>query len=818
MAEIRSYFPAWRVFIFGVDVTEDVTRCIVNYTGSESRAPSTAEIELVNGGTRGQLLGAGTESPTSPSYTNDRYIITEQDIATLYGIEDQLENIRFASVKDVLEELNREGPPPTPEASTTPPLPTLAESLAIIRPDLATGNPLDDATIALGLGVNELQFRLEAQRRSVAYNTARELTQARKDQKVQTRIAARIDQIDRIVRERIRSTILDPVKLRVLDRKFNIRQQINAQSNLVDTFDSTMVAGIPQLTGQVLRYPFQTGDSIFHTNDAVRIFWRDPTTTDRWFHMFAGFISDYVDSVDADNQRIIRFRVEDASRILRYARITTNPGILDIDDVAVVTDAETRTFFNDGFSGLTLPEFLFTVVFGADKAGTGGQTGTNDVEGVRAFSNIRFGVNGETASTLLEDAVGSYNFERSFIAVFGPRDQETESEASQLPLEIPNAVISNLAQYQALVDHQVYFSDLDNMSLQDPASQARVARLRNDVRKRSDGTFINEDIVKVIGENPELFPVDFGRLIFLIPGSLGPAANQDLLLRDIIGVNTQTTWRTRLALIYDVVERLDFQFYASPRGDLICEMPLYDFEPDDFGNDSIDLTNFLSLSTTNITFDAGTDRERGPFGPAYRVAKRDTLSWERTFIDENVRTQMVGIYSLIQGFAELPTSLDIGQVAPVNLYGLMPQFGVRSEFIEPQGIIANENAARIYANVKLNQINSNAKQANVQVLPRVQLGFPNRPMEFEERTFVATTRAISHSLVWGLQGDMTTDLDLKYVRAWSGQVTSDPLPGVEGPQPPRPVYEPIGGFASQPLNYALRFGLRDPSIRSTREN
>jgi hypothetical protein len=814
VAEVRTYFPAWRVFIFGVDVTEDITRCIINYTGSESRAPSTAEVTLVNGGTRGQLQGRDTESPQAPSFNTDRYIMTERDIATLYGIEDELPAIRFPDLKDVLQEVLTEDRSVDIDFGPQPVLPTLLEAAATLSPELLTGDPaLDEPAIQQQLqtsGQTELEYRREALRQSIALNTARERTEARTQNILETRVAARSAQLDRIVRERIEASIEDPVKRRVLLAKFNVRQELaNFQPNLVDPFNSQSIAGLQQLNGQVLRYPFHTGDSIFHSNDQVRIFWRDPTDAARWYHMFAGFVSDYSDVVDENDQRLVRIRFEDASRILRYARLTTNPGILDIEAAAVASDAITRTFFNDGFADLNLPQFLFTVIFGAERAGTTGETGTEDVRGVRTFANLRYSVNGQSESTLLEDAVGSYNFDRSFVAVFGPLDDGvTNTERDELVrANLPATTVDSLAQYQALVDHRVYVSDLTNMSLPEPDVQTEVETLRGDIRKRADGTFVTEDIVRVIGENPHLFPVDFGRLCFLVPGSLGPATNQKLLLNDIIGVNTQTTWRTRLSLIYDVVERLDFQFYCSPKGDLICEMPLYDFEPDDFGNESLNLEQFLGLGRGNIQFDVGTDRERGPFGPQLRVAKRDTISWERQFIDENVRTQMLGVWSLIPEFAGLPASETVGNFAPVNLYGLIPQFGVRSETIDPMGIISNENAARVYANVKLNQINAEAKKATVQVLPRVQLGFPNRPMEFSERTFVATTVSLTHDLTWGLNGSMTTSMDLKYVRAWGGQV-------VDGD---RLVYEPIGGFASQALNYPLRFGQRSADIRASRD-
>lgn len=813
MSEVRAYFPNWRIFVFGVDVTEDVTQCALKLTGSKSRAPSTAEIELVNGGARTDFTSADLGAVTR--YPTDRYIITPEDIAVLYGAESELPQIKFPTVKDTLKEI---GPLTLQEVQQSiDELPSFEEALEALRPDLDPLDPLN-AIVIDALRSNDVAFRQQAAERTARLNRARELTDARVANILETEVAQRQDHLDRLVLDRINATIEDPVKRNILIAKFNVRQQLqdaegnNLQPNLIDSYDTTTIAGLPQLTGQALRYPFQSGDCVFHTNDMVRIFWRDPAReVETWYHMFAGFVSDYVDSVDQDDRRIVRLRLEDASRVLRYARITTNPGILTINDVKVATDAITRTFFNDGFSGLTLPEFLFTVIYGTEGGRTAGQTGTQNIPGVRSFANLRYSVNGESRSRLLEDAVGAYNAERSFVAVFGPEDPEADAAT---PVQFPTATVSSLAEYQALVDHRVYISDLDNMALSDSASQTEKNTLKNDVRKRPDGTYDPQDIVQAIGENPHIFPTDFGRLVLLIPGSLGPGTNRDLLLRDLVGVNTQTTWRTRLALIYDVVDRLDFSFYASPKGDLLCEMPLYDFEPDDFGNTAVDLGDFLSRGGSKIQYSVDTDRERGPFGPQYRVTKRDTISWERSFIDENVRTQMVGIASLIPTFASLPSSDTIGQVYPVNLYGLMPQFGVRSELVPVTGIVSNENAARVFANVKLNQINSSARQADVKILPRVQLGFPNRPLEFEERTFVATTESINHSLVWGER--MSNDISVHYIRAWGGQTTSQPVAGATGPQQARPVYEPIGGFASQGLNYALRFGLRDPNIRNTR--
>ena len=55
---------------------------------------------------------------------------------------------------------------------------------------------------------------------------------------------------------------------------------------------------------------------------------------------------------------------------------------------------------------------------------------------------------------------------------------------------------------------------------------------------------------------------------------------------------------------------------------------------------------------------------------------------------------------------------------------------------------------------------------------------------------------------------MTTSVEVNFVRSWSGQKDE------QG----RPHYEPIGGFASDPLNIAIRTGLhKQPPKANTKQ-
>jgi hypothetical protein len=66
-------------------------------------------------------------------------------------------------------------------------------------------------------------------------------------------------------------------------------------------------------------------------------------------------------------------------------------------------------------------------------------------------------------------------------------------------------------------------------------------------------------------------------------------------------------------------------------------------------------------------------------------------------------------------------------------------------------------------------------------------------MEFTARSFVGTLRSVTHSIVWN--NGMETAYNINYLRAWAGQTN----------KAGRPVYEALGGDASQPLNYKVLF-------------
>lgn len=739
--QARHFFPAFRIFIFGQEVSEDVLSCRINL--NDARAPSTAEFQLTS-----EL---------------DRYIMEAKDIAALNP------EINLGEVE----------------------LPDMQQVLDVISDAVAASNNTAGPTTISG---------------SVEQARAKAIDAVSNEYK--TRTQTQSDDLKRLLIESVQDQVRDEVKRRVLTRKV-VETVPVSQPSLTQTGTQKIDSAdqLKSLRGEASRYPFQQGDCIFHSNDPVRIFWRDPRNPEVWYHMFSGFVTDWTDDVDENNTKLVTIRCEDVLRIFRYARITTNPGIFDIKAIQQVEDGIIRTFFNEGFANLTLPEFIYTLIFGSVKAATTALLGSNNsaLTAVRSSYN-RVGVeDGGTGTTtdVPNDGIGSFTFERSVTFIFGPDDAAQRSSDTAPIEEVANREVrlrgdNALAVYQAVIDHQVRPSDLETMVLRGEAPIDRSGMLQD---PRTAAPQLSE-VIRAIGAHPELYPVDAGRLVMLLPASLGPGLNRNLLFKDLIQTiaTSETTFRDRLSMIFDVLARLEFSFFASPRGDLLLECPLYDFEPDDFGaspvtrNDVLDAFKDakISIDQVGLAFDPG--EERGPFAPHFKIAAADTVKWQRSFSDERMRTVVASHWTIVPAYPTIGDSKVIGQPPKVTvLRALVPQFGVRMETIDTHGSIATPEAAQIYTAIKLNQLNADARSAQVEVIPQLRV-LPNRPLLFSERNYIATVRSVDHSIVWN--SDMSMSLGVNYVRGWSGLK----IPGTN-----LPLYAAIGGTASRPLNYSLIF-------------
>lgn len=699
---IRRGFPRVKVYIFGVDVTKYVMRLVINF-GDSNRAPNTAEFVLNN--------------------NFDRFVVTEEDVAALYG-----------------------------------------------KIDLA------DSDLEL-------------------YEYARNSKSADLRQSF-------VNLVDSKIRERVSSDITDANKRAVFTRKFSERVTIKTAGPLhslagAATFQPSKLAA---LNGEAARYPYHVGDSIFHSNDPVRIFVQDPITQ-KWFFGFTGFLSDTVDDVDEQNKRTVTLRCEDVLRIFRYARLGTNPAIHDIESLRTRYDEVCRNFFAESFAGMSLPEIIYYIIFGTSTSGVelagAVQVAPTDtaldasVQRLEAppFRDAWIGVEGKVSFATPKDGLGVFDFAGSRIFVFGEessRDTQETKAGTKLYEKI-----ESLGHYQAQVDHEVAVSDIRTMFVPFPSLTGARLDFEREIA-RLQGLDQIERIIDIIGRHPELYPVDRGRIMMLLPASLGGSVSRSVVFKDFTGIASRTVLKNRLSQLYDMVDRLDFCFYATPRGDVLLEMPLYDFEPDDFG-----------MAPVLARRQPGGDVETfGPYADRYLFTYPDTRAWSRRFSDDKVRTQLRTNYNLLRALKAGGTSDDIwARPGVATLDALVPQYGIREhDSPDARAYVASEMAASVFVNIKLNQLNADARKVNITPHFRYGIG-PNRPQLFTPRAQIATMRHTTWSLTWGRGGGLNMTMDQNYQRGWSGQTTLDG----------RRIYEPLGGFASRPLNYSLLYGAVDTS-------
>ena len=608
--QLRNAYPAMRIFIFGEEVTEDVMSCTVNWS-DDDRAPSTAEFTLAN--------------------PFDRYTLTKSDIGVLYPSIDittlKLTELQQLAVTDM-------------DAARQFALQTAYEEF------LPGGvGPLTESDTAVVEGVtNTLVF--EARQEGYPRAQENEATLTTAINNIEHKIRQNIKTIgsSEDERGRIGPRTGDSAKRRVLRAKFGAKQQVS-QPSLNET-GRTELAGprrLNYLQGYAYTYNFVCSAPIFHSNDPVRIFWRDPFDMNKWFFMHTGFLTDWTRSVTADNVNTLTIRSEDVLRAFRYARITTNPGVFDISRLQQQEDLVFRSFFNEAFTGLTVPEIIYTMVFGPNAAGTTATLVRNQEEQFRFATADEVSVERRSAGGVQiagtdtpmlaakrsRFGVGAFNFDRSATFIIGNKTTAPEGEdsavvssdvaAREVRLIGPNA----LGVYQGLVDHQVYASDINNLIAEEARTNADIqAQLQETLKTDASGQYTTESVVTTIGRNPHIFPVDGGRLFMLLPASLGDKVSRRAILRDFVqSVATQTTFKVRLSVMYDILERIEFSLYATPKGDLVVEMPLYDFEPRDWGEQPISEAEAQSL-----VFQARTQVSEALIGPSLSSQLRQPTS------------------------------------------------------------------------------------------------------------------------------------------------------------------------------------------------
>jgi len=179
----------------------------------------------------------------------------------------------------------------------------------------------------------------------------------------------------RLAQELRRSALSNPGADYRLSNAMAIKSQIFwlKQSHAKILCDFVDANGIlQQRSTPKTRYPFMDGASVFHANDPVRVFVRDPFEPAVWYHGFTGMLSDITDEVSKDNQQTLTLAAEDSSKPLRFARSTTNPGVNDAN-IINATDIANRSPYSSLNANKTIVQIIDDLIFGVLNETTGAQ-------------------------------------------------------------------------------------------------------------------------------------------------------------------------------------------------------------------------------------------------------------------------------------------------------------------------------------------------------------------------------------------------------------------------------------------------------------
>jgi hypothetical protein len=590
---------------------------------------------------------------------------------------------------------------------------------------------------------------------------------------------------DRVVNDRevVKDSFNDPKSTKSRIMKIKRHPVYSVQSQSTDPFTGT------KGTNKSLPiYPFIEGKSIFHQNDPVRIFVQDPFDPQVWYWWFSGSITQITDSVRGSTlEKTLSIQCEDVSKSLRYARITANPGFRDPKFFKSDTDIATFTGFSTPLQGKSFQEAADFLVFGDVVTSKPTDSALLSVPVVNPITGRTFN------RQVLRTAAGNFKALPQAKRVF------TLAKASN-----PQRAVTTLADWQNKhLNHVVDVADITTLRARSDnpeGASAVVERLKQTVATaQEDGEFTTSltwEIMTEIGSNPADYPVDGGTLLMLLPEGLGKLG-EDVVAKDFVSsISAISEFKDRRSVMYDLVSRVDFVFYADPKGNLVIEFPLFDFDPAHFqsvaaagpkkasNDETLTAVRFTHLAPSGaVTF----DNER-----RFTIEDEALDGWDATDSDAPVKTVAYKVPEVTLAFkAAQGTGARKPEV--VKLDALIPIYGWRAVQSDPGKPVATERAALIACAIELNKANADAYTYKLPLLPRFS-AWLNRPMLFRHRNHLGTVTSIAHKITWGT--DARTTLNFNYARGWTGNI--DEASG-------RMVYETIGGREARPINYAALF-------------
>jgi hypothetical protein len=605
-------------------------------------------------------------------------------------------------------------------------------------------------------------------------------------------------------------------------------------------------------------YPMQEGDCIFHANDGVRIIWRDPFDPRIWYWGFAGFVDTWTDECDVNKASTITLTCTDVSKMARYAVVQLKAGLLDssssvteIIEQALGANKGTKstaanseqTFSNEIFAGMSILEVLEIIFFGSKSAldlikATAIYSVTEDLqdlydEELRSFIISNLGISIEEAQKLVPpnslnpDLSTDTQFYEEKRTSFGKIQNKLDnylkkkywSQITDLNwpgITTPGGVeFKRYGQYTGVAAYVLGTKDMAD----EAAGSVEIKDLyswNEEIHHRvkiDDLTLMHkttypvveshwtiDKVITQIGTNTKDYPVGCGRVFYFAPAGMASTLGDGVFDKALTSVGSlHSIFKDRLSYLYDLAEVVNFCFYATPRGDLVFEMPLYDYDPQDFwkskdtategvgqtytgteyeavfsqaysGNYSTaDLPSLTEMSFAKNSEDQAlidwTAKPVFDYSKHFTIESHEQMGYSNTSSDRGVVTAYRTLYNYFTNYGSQQNVELQGNVYK-SIPELIPTLGFRIDEGSMWGYITGEEAAELYSALMLNKLNADARNMGVDILPRFGL-MVNRPIFWKHRNYYATIASASHSLTWN--SEVSTSVNLYHIRGWTGE-------------------------------------------------
>lgn len=450
-------------------------------------------------------------------------------------------------------------------------------------------------------------------------------------------------------------------------------------------------------------YPFAPGSLVFHKFDHVRIFIRNPLSiSDEWMVAFSGFIDTKPYTEDTvTGLSTVRVTCQDVRYAMQRMRTQVNPtasvangnAAIFAGPKGVVKDSPSAGYFND-------------------------------------LIDRNFQINHVLATLSFKDTI---NF-----LLLGQPAPKANIESIDVG---GNPQLNRVGEYTR--GEEVRYK---------PGDKATLEKWNNLIlfgQYSESPSFMTLSQVDIMGRTThpwkegEQFNSIWGRKVhYLFPAEGAPISNliETSYKEGSVGTD-KIQWASRLELMLDVLEKLDYVMYVTPIGDIVFEFPMWDFSPKDFGASYEEVYKFRKHVISRDVNDEGGDAVSGV------IVSSDYLNAEIRGAGENASQS-----------GQLSTANE--RTATIYSNVLASRIGVQLKTIYKPGI-PNQTRLEEYGMIEFAKsvAEFNKYSFRSQYRPFIMV---NRPIYDIDSYRIGTSNTVT--CTWRLRDTVDMDIDLNYVR------------------------------------------------------